>query len=332
MSFVRRVVTGHDASGRAVFLSDGAPPKTIEAAGGFGVSEVLVFNSAPRDARSGGDSTASDFPLHPAPGGATLRVIRLPAPPAGASGEERWLSVQGEDPARRGWHTTDTLDFEVVLDGEIALGLDDGDHVLRRGDVVVQRATGHRWRVVGDRPCTYLAAMLRPDPKAPAPREAFAPRTGASEGPGPRRLVTDTGPDGRSRALGFGPPPSVFRPAGSGGVTLSELWQTGGPLLRAEQGGDPPGAWSLEPRGGGIAFRMVELPAGDDPGEAGWHTTATIDLDLIVSGQVELSLPELPPVVLGPGDVVVQRATHHRWRPLGPEPLRMAALMFALPR
>ncbi len=331
MGFVRRVVTGHDASGRECFLSDGAPPKTIEGAGGFGVSEVLVFDSAPRDARSGGDSAGADFPLHPAPGGATVRVIRLPAPAAGASGEERWLAVAGEDPKRRGWHTTDTLDFEVILDGEIALGLDDGDHLLRRGDAVVQRATGHRWRVAGDRPCTYLAVMLRPDPKAPAPREPLAPRAGAAGGPGPRRLVTEAGPDGRSRALSVGPPPNVLQPAGPGDVTISELWQTGGPLLRPEQGGDPPPGWSLEPRGGGIAFRMVELPAGHDSGEAGWHTTATIDVDVIVSGQVELSLPGVAPLVLGPGGVVIQRATNHRWRPVGPEPLRMVALMFALP-
>ncbi len=331
MGFVRRVVTGHDASGREQILSDGAPPKTIEAPNGAGVSELLVFESAPRDARSGGDSAGPGFPLHPAPGGATVRVIRLPAPAAGASGEERWLAVAGEDPERRGWHTTDTLDFELILDGEIALGLDDGDHLLGRGDVVVQRATGHRWRVVGDRPCTYLAVMLRPDPKAPEPRVPLAPRAGAAGAPGPRRLVTETGPDGRSRAASFGPPPNVLQLGAPMEVTLSELWQTGGPLSRPEQGGDPAPGWSLEPQGRGIAFRMVELPAGHDPGDAGWHTTATIDVDVIVSGQVELALPGVAPVVLGPGGAVIQRATVHRWRPVGPEPLRMAALMFGLP-
>ena len=51
---------------------------------------------------------------------------------------------------------------------------------------------------------------------------------------------------------------------------------------------------------GGIAFRYVEMPAGHDPGEAGWHTTATIDLDLILSGRLELGLPGADPVVVGP--------------------------------
>ena len=83
----------------------------------------------------------------------------------------------------------------------------------------------------------------------------------------------------------------VFQPAGPGGITMVELWQTGGRLGRPDQGGDPTGAWELEPRGRGIAFRFVEMPAGHDPGESGWHTTATIDLDLMLSGRLELAVP-----------------------------------------
>ena len=71
-------------------------------------------------------------------------------------------------------------------------------------------------------------------------------------------------------------------------------------------------------------------PAGFDPGDAGWHTTATIDVDVVLSGQLELSLPEHPPVVLGPGEAVVQRGTHHRWRPVGDEPVEWVALMLAV--
>jgi quercetin dioxygenase-like cupin family protein len=331
MAFIRRVVTGHDARGRAVFVSDGVPPKTIEMPGGVAVSELLVFDAPPKDANAGGDSAGKDFPLHPPAGGATVRVIRLAPPPPGAARDERWLSVAGEDPKRRGWHTTDTLDFEVILGGEIALGLDDGNHALRTGDCVIQRKTGHRWGVIGASPCTYFVVMLRPEANAVAPRSPLAPRAAVPNAPGPRRLVTDVGPGGRSRALFFGPAANSFQPAGPGDVTLTELWQTGGPLADSAQGGDPPPGWELEPLAGGIAFRMVELPAGHDPGEAGWHTTNTIDVDVIVSGKVELALPDLPPVVLGPGEVVIQRATNHRWRPVGPEPLRMASLMFSLP-
>jgi hypothetical protein len=111
---------------------------------------------------------------------------------------------------------------------------------------------------------------------------------------------------------------------------MVELWQTGGRLRAADQGGDPDGPWVLEPLGRGVAFRYVELPGGHEPGLRGWHTTATIDLNLILSGRLELALPDREPLIIGPGDTVVQRATEHRWRPVGDEPVRWVAAMIAL--
>ncbi len=325
MAFVRRVVTGHDGAGRAVFLSDGVPPKTIDRES-TGVSELLVLPGPPADASAGGDSPDQGFPLHPPAGGATVRLIRLP--PAGDGG---WLRVAGDDPDRPGMHTTDTLDFEVIVDGEIVLDLDDGEHHLRPGDVVVQRGTPHRWRVVGDRPCTYLAVMVRPTTGTSAPPVGLAPRAGdpSSAAFAPRRLVTGNDAQGRSTASFDGTPAVMLQSPGPHGVSMSDLWQTGGPLSAVDQGGDADG-WQLEPIGGGVAFRMVELAAGHDPGDAGWHTTGTIDIDFILSGSMELSLPDVDPVVLEPGSVVVQRGTRHRWRPVGDRPARMAAIMFSL--
>ncbi|HZP28316.1 MAG TPA: cupin domain-containing protein, partial [Acidimicrobiia bacterium] len=230
-----------------------------------------------------------------------------------------------------GMHATDTLDFMTVLDGDIVLGLDDGEHHLSAGDIVIQRGTPHRWRVAGEQACTYAVCMLRTDPGAPSPPVALGPVPDSSATAGPRRLVTAVDADGRSYASSDGRAPSVFQPAGPDGITMVELWQTGGPLRRPDQGGDPPGGWELEPRGRGAAFRYVEMPPGHDPGDAGWHTTATIDLDLVLSGRLELGLPGTQPVVVGPGDTVVQRATNHRWRTVGDEPVRFVALMIALP-
>ncbi len=321
--------------GRAVFLSDGVPPKTIDR-GAQGVSEVLVLPGPPADATAGGDSPDPGFPLHPVAGGATVRVIRLPPPAPGVPDDGRWLRVAGDDPQRPGMHTTDTLDFEVIMDGEIVLDLEDGEHLLHAGDVVVQRGTPHRWRVSGDRPCTYLAVMVRPDPAAATAKTVeLAARKGDSAGSGsgaalvPRRLVTGTDREGRSYAELDGHPAVVLQSPGPHGVGMSDLWQTGGPLSSVAQGGDAEG-WQLEPIGGGMAFRMVELAAGHDPGDAGWHTTETIDVDLILSGSMELSLPDIEPVVLEAGSVVIQRGTRHRWRPVGDQPARMAAVMFGL--
>ena len=296
---VRRVVTGHDDAGRSVFVSDGTPPRTIDAPNGYGVSDLLYVGGPPASAFDVGDPPDGPWALEPPPGGCTVRLIRIPPPAADAPEADRWIRVDIEDPDRPGMHTTDTLDFEVIVDGSIVLGLDDGEHELHAGDVVVQRGTAHRWRVTGDRPCTYAAFMFRTDPDAPRPAVELATRTdGAGAGVGPRRLVTATGPDGRSSAVADGPAPLAFQPDGPGGLAIVDLWQTGGRLARPDQGGDSPGPYELDPAGGGIAYRYVEWPPGDDLGTEGWHTTTSIDLDLVLDGEIELAVSDDEPVIL----------------------------------
>jgi quercetin dioxygenase-like cupin family protein len=323
----RRIVTGHDADGHDVVLSDGPPPNTIppgDASGGFGLAQWLWLDGAATTVDDGGEVPDGPRQLEPPPGGCSVMLIRFP--PGGD-----WIKVEGDDPERPGMHATDTLDFMVVIDGRIALGLDDGEHELGPGDVVVQRGNPHRWRVVGDDPCTYAVCMMRPDPSAPTTGGSVALADARATGAGrPRRLVAATAPDGTSSSSADGFPPCVLSPGADDGVALVELWQSGGPLRSPTQGGDPDGGWELEPRGGGIAFRWVRLPAGHDPGEAGWHTTATIDVDIVVSGRLELALPDQPPLVLGPGEAVVQRGTHHKWQPVGDERVEFVSLMLAV--
>jgi quercetin dioxygenase-like cupin family protein len=328
---VRRVVTGHDDAGRAVFVSDAAPPATIETPTGIGSSVLLWLDGPAVDADAGRDPDGGRS-LEPPPGGCIWRLVRLPAPPPGEPVDRHWVRTGGDDDSEPGMHATDTLDFVMVLDGQLVLGLDDGEHVLRAGDAVVQRGTRHRWRVVGDRPCVCSVVMIRPDPDAPRPSVALRPRAaGSPTGLGPRRLLTGIDPSGRSGVALDGEPPVVFLPAGSTGSVMADLWQTGGRVARVDQGGDGEGPWELDPLGGGVAFRLAQLPAGHDPAARRWHTTASIDLVLILSGRMELSLPGLEPVVLLPGDAVVQRATEHKWQPLGDDPVRMAAAMITVP-
>ena len=328
--FGRCVVTGHDADGNAVIVSDGPPPGVIET-DGYAFAQWLCLDAPPSTVDDDGEAPTGPVALEPHPGGCSVRVLRLPAPDTDGPDDERWLRVDGDDPDRPGMHATDTLDLMVVLEGRIVLGLDDGERVLSPGDIVVQRGNRHRWRVSGDVPCTFAACMLRPDPTAGT--EGASSVVAASAAPatadadGPRRIVAATDGDGRSFALADGTPPNALRAPGPDGVALVELWQTGGLLARVDQGGDPVGDWALEPRDGGVAFRSVQFAAGHDPGEAGWHTTETIDVDMVVSGHLELSLPGTTPVVLGPGEAVVQRGTHHKWRPVGDEPVHFVAVM-----
>jgi quercetin dioxygenase-like cupin family protein len=170
--------------------------------------------------------------------------------------------------------------------------------------------------------------MARPDPGAAGDGVGLTPGGGGTVGP--RRLVATARGDGSSYASLDGRAPCGFASPGGAGIAVVDLWQSGGPLAHVSQGGDPTGAWALNPTGDGIAFRSVEMAPGHDPGSMGWHATPTIDVDLVVSGHLELSLPDVDPVVLGPGAAVVQRGTTHKWRAAGDAPVRYVAIMLAL--
>jgi quercetin dioxygenase-like cupin family protein len=332
----RRVVTGDDAAGRAVFVSDGVPPLTVGALSGPGVSEQLWFDNPPLVPGDGGEPTPEHLGGFPSNGAIACRIIRLPGAAPETPTAETWLRMPGDDPENPGMHRSQSLDLMVVLDGQIALGLDVGEELLSPGDSVIQRGTVHRWRVVGEQPCTYLSVLISPDPKAdslPLDPLVVVP---SSDADGPRRLVTGTLADGRSTITSLGLASVRVGSTGPGGAALFDLWQTGGPVADVAQGGDAAGPWQLEPVGGGISLRRVEFGAGHDPGQAGMHTTATIDLDVVLSGSIELTLPDEPgaaaprSTILNPGDVVIQRGTAHRWRPVGAESAAMMSVMIGL--
>jgi mannose-6-phosphate isomerase-like protein (cupin superfamily) len=153
---VRRVVTGIDEEGRSTFLSDG------EAFGGDAWAEVWLSDPA-----LGLDAVVDphDGPLalEPPPGGTAWRVFQVPPDTVL---RERLARTAGSIPGmeRDGFHTTDTVDYVMVLDGEIALELDTGEVALHPGDCVVQRGTRHAWRNRGDRPVRMVAVMLSTKP------------------------------------------------------------------------------------------------------------------------------------------------------------------------
>jgi len=313
---VRRVVTGFDDSGAEVFTHDGAAPNSVDV-GPVGVSEVFWSDGTPLRVADDPDRGSPGFPLEPPPGGISVRVIRMPGIPPGTEPEETWLRIDGDDPHVPGMHATDTLDLMVVLEGSVVLGLDDGERTIGVGEHVIQRGTRHRWRPADHRGWTYLVAMLRPfdDRTEGVVVDGVRP---AAVGSSPVRRVV-TGPT----TLDGGAVTSV----GGDLSTLTDLWLTGGPLRAVDQGGDLDGPWDLVPPDGAVSFRLVELSPDMPMIDELWHATPTVDIDVIVSGRVRLDLPGEVSAELGPGDVVVQRGTNHRWVALGDEPLRMATVM-----
>jgi mannose-6-phosphate isomerase-like protein (cupin superfamily) len=158
---MRLIVTGHDASGSSVFTFAGLPPHRIVPGGGveflelWGTAGSLVVpdGADPLQAPTGA--------FFPAPGQTRFRLLRLPPgefePGEGGSDEMSGI-LERDDPAM---HTTDTVDYVVILSGQVALELDHGrtEH-LGPGDCVVQRGTRHAWRVRGTEPLVCAAVMI----------------------------------------------------------------------------------------------------------------------------------------------------------------------------
>ena len=290
----RRVVTGHDADGPRRHRVRRPAARGPSGPTGSGSPTGCGSTAPPTTVDDGGEVPDGPRQLEPPPGGCSVMLIRFPA-----EGGGDWIRVDGDDPDRPGHarHRHARLH-----------GRDRRSHRprprRRRARARARRrrrssaATAHRWRVAGDEPCTYVVCMLRPDPgrarRRPPQLAATAHRRGTAAPPR-RRPPT---PTVASYALADGYPPVRSPPA----PTTASRWSSSGRRAarsRApDQGGDPEGGWELEPRGGGVAFRWVRLPAGHDPGEAGWHTTATIDVDIVRLGAARARrCPTRDPVV-----------------------------------
>jgi uncharacterized cupin superfamily protein len=168
----RRVVTGFDAKGRSVVVSDGPAPvvTTSEHLPGLELHRMWSQDESPPVVGRPEVDGSGAFPLTPPAGG--IRFIYTHRPPgAGADPDDEPVSGSVEtaegtlDPRSFGMHATASIDFSVVLSGQVALVLDGGEEVvLGPGDVLVQNGTMHRWRVVGDEPCRRVSVLIGAEP------------------------------------------------------------------------------------------------------------------------------------------------------------------------
>ncbi|GAA4369209.1 cupin domain-containing protein [Nocardioides caricicola] len=140
MSVPRRVVTGHTPDGVSVVLSDGPVPVSRELPDdGVHFHEIWNTEGAPAVVRAvEPDPTERDLAVPPPPRGTKIRINEF----APGHLDERGL----QSPV----HRTASIDYGIVLEGEITLVLDDSEVTLRAGDVVVQRGTDHAWANRGD--------------------------------------------------------------------------------------------------------------------------------------------------------------------------------------
>jgi mannose-6-phosphate isomerase-like protein (cupin superfamily) len=170
---VRRVVTGKDPAGKSVFVSDEQvePVKPVLMPG-LEFVRLWGDDTTPSLPTDGTRPTASAF--FPPPDGYRFAFVTIPpegssAPPADIDVQQAITKLNEElpgmmdhmEPDNPGMHTTDTVDLDLVLSGEMDLELDDGAEVhLRPGDCVIQNGTRHAWHNRTSEPCRMLSILV----------------------------------------------------------------------------------------------------------------------------------------------------------------------------
>ena len=162
-AIARRVVTGHDQRGKSVVVSDGPPPQHHPMSGpAIGADFIEMWGAAEQvptlSAVEAREPNERAFTIMPATGH-LLRLLEVY--PASAGGK------------RTPMHRTQTIDYVVIIEGELVLILEDSEVVLKSGDVVVQRGTNHAWENRSDRVARaaffHVAASFSPELLAALP-------------------------------------------------------------------------------------------------------------------------------------------------------------------
>ena len=162
---IRRIVTGHDADGRSMILFNDEHEYKRRV-------QIWTTEGSPAD-NSGDvvDASQRETRLEAPPQGSMFWLVELPpvheiAPGAAAETAQR-LAQEGavaHTGGRPGMHTTRTIDYMVVLDGEVTLLLDEGEVTLHKYDTVVQRGTAHHWENRGSEPARLAFVLLDAQP------------------------------------------------------------------------------------------------------------------------------------------------------------------------
>lgn len=170
----RRVVTGHDAQGRSVLQEDRESPFVLASAGGQGplVIDLWKTHASPAD-NQGGEPCSPEITLAPPAQGSVLRIVEFPPDRSYMDGwnpndtfEALGHALDADAPAHStpGMHQTRSLDYAIVLEGEIWAVMDQGETLLRTGDVLIQRGTNHGWSNRASAPARVAFVLMDAQP------------------------------------------------------------------------------------------------------------------------------------------------------------------------
>ena len=166
---IRRFVTGHDADGKSIVLFDDNAPNAnaVKNYPGLGLTEIWVTDETPVDNSGDADRSLRPLQLHPTPVGTIFRVVEFPPDATSSARDVAGLFTEmrarnTSDTSRHAlMHQTQTIDYLVLISGELRMLLDKGDEVtLRPGDCIVQRGTNHAWANRSDKPALLAAVLI----------------------------------------------------------------------------------------------------------------------------------------------------------------------------
>lgn len=161
---VRRIVTGTNEAGRSYIEEDGPSPAVMTMPGRAGYRNSNMWRTlGPEAPVTAPDTITEHRGVLPPKGGTVLRVIDIP--PEHKDPEERRrqtaavFAAMFPDATRHepslsqhpGMHVTDTVDYAILLEGELYAIMDEGETLMKAGDILIQRGTNHAWANRSDR-------------------------------------------------------------------------------------------------------------------------------------------------------------------------------------
>ncbi len=171
---VRRVVTGHTKDGKSTFVSDGHATnvKEMESMPGLALTDLWETAGAPASNAGNEDAAKRPVRLEPPRNGTILRIVEFPPDSAWRNKADALQAFQSigaghakdKHSADPMMHKTATVDYIIVLKGEIYAIMETGETLLKPGDILVQRGTNHSWSVRGNEPCIIAAVLVSADP------------------------------------------------------------------------------------------------------------------------------------------------------------------------
>jgi mannose-6-phosphate isomerase-like protein (cupin superfamily) len=173
---VRRVIIGHNQEGKVIAQFDGPATPKARSPGGNAVLNLWVTSESPADLNGSSDKAEAKVGVPPPLNGTIFRIVDFPpaGKPAAGPHEEhvKTLTAMGIDPSTQGYarhpntHRTRSIDYAIVLDGEIDMLMDDSEVHLKAGDVLVQQGTNHAWVNNTQKVCRVAFVLI--DAKPPS--------------------------------------------------------------------------------------------------------------------------------------------------------------------